>query len=276
MTITQYPNRLQSQLANMIVLETAIEQRLKELIPEMADHSVASKLLVGFHTLSSDHRQALETRLTALSGNEPPSSEMATVYAADYPLDAVKYPVSSSLQEIYTLYNQALIGYAVLGSLSSRQLDSSNIADEGTSEHLAVQHTNDYVAAIQQISRLINDVVLWELDRDGAECQCLCPSCSAGICLCSAWWRTVLRDAWIEASPIATDVGIYVQHPKKGSSATQAGLVRGDVILAVEGDKVESLSDIQSALHNCQPGAVIQLTVHRHSDELEDIALVRP
>ena len=268
--------RLLSQLANTITLEAAIEQRLKELIPEVTSHAIAGTLLSGFHTLSRYHRQALEFRLITLNGSEPPSGDTVTLYAAGNPPDAAEYPVSSSLQEIYTLYHQALIGYAVLGSLSSRQLDSSNIADEGTSEHLAVQHTNDYVAAVQRISRLINDVLLWELDRDGAECQCCCPSCSAGICLCAAWWRNVLSDAWSKVGPIENDVGICVQLPKQGSTATQAGLVRGDVILAVEGHAIESLNDVQSALRDGQPGAVIQLTVRRHSGELEEIALVSP
>jgi S1-C subfamily serine protease len=80
----------------------------------------------------------------------------------------------------------------------------------------------------------------------------------------------------LEAGPIANDVGIYVQHPKRGSAATQAGLVRGDVILAVEGGEIESLGDIQSAVRNSQPGEVIQLMVRRHSDALENIKLVYP
>jgi hypothetical protein len=276
MTMTLNQSRLLSHLANMIALEAAIELRLDELIPKVAGHEIASTLLADFRALSRDHRQALETRLTALTDRGPPSDEMATIYAADNLPDVVEYPVSSSLQEIYTLYNQALFSYGMLGSLSSRSLDSWVIADEGTSAHLALQYINDYVEAIQKISRLINDVLLWELEGDGVECQCLCPSCNTGICLCSAYWRKVLSDAWLEAGPIATDAGIYVQHPKQGSVAAAAGLVRGDVILAAEGDTIESPGDMQSAVRSSQPGEIIKLTVRRPSDELEDIVLVHP
>lgn len=268
--------RLLSQLAIMIDIEAAIEQRLDELNPAVAGHAIVSALLEGFKAMSRDHRQALENRLNTLTIGERSSSARSTIYAAGVLSQPGEYPVSSALQEIYTLHSRALIGYALLGSLASRSLDSNRIADEGTSTHLAIQHTDDYVRAIQKVSRLINDVVLWELDRDGVECQCLCPSCSAGICLCAVWWRNVLGEAWAEAGPINNDVGIYVQQPKQGSAATQAGLVRGDIILAVEGHAIESLSDVQSALRDGQPGAVIQLTVCRHSGVLEEIALVSP
>ena len=47
----------------------------------------------------------------------------------------------------------------------------------------------------------------------------------------------------------------------------------GDVILAVNGDDIESSGDIQRALRNCPPGEAIQLTVRRPSGEFEEIAL---
>lgn len=256
---------LLSHLANMIALETAIEQRLEELIPDVAGHAGTSRLIAELRTSSSDHRQALELRLASLGGYESHNSP-----------DALAFLASTALQEVYGLCSEALIGYALLGSLSSRSRDSNSIADEGTSMHLAIQHTDDYVRAIQDISRQINDVLLWELDRDGVECQCLCPSCSVGICLCAAWWRDVLSEAWSEAGPINSDIGIYIQEPKKGSAATQAGLVRGDVILTVNGDEIVSSGDIQRALRDCPPGEAIQLTVRRRSGQLEAIALVHP
>lgn len=276
MTTTLNQIRLLTQLANLVALEAAIEQRLNDLIPTTSSHAIAGALFEEFRALSRDHRRALETRLNTLKGGARPSGVQAAIYAANNSPDAAKYPVSSALLEVFTLYNQALIGYALLGSLASRELDSSCLADEGTSHHLAVRHAGEYVQALQEVSRLINDIVLLELDRDGVECQCCCLSCSAGICLCAVWWRDVLSEAWAKAGPINNGIGIYVQQPKQGSAAIQAGLARGDVILAVKGDEIESSGDIQSALRNCPPGGAIQLTVRRQSGELDEIALVQP
>lgn len=276
MTNSQNSNRLQTKLAQMKTLEVAIEQRLEELIPKVSEHAEVTALLTSFQTLSKDQRQAIETRLNALSDNEPPSSKPTAIYAAVDPPYGEEYPVSSSLQEIYTLYNQAVIGYAMLGSLSTRSLDSWVVADEGTSAHLARKHIKNYVGAIQEISRLINDIVLWELDHEGLECQCICPSCGVGVCVCSVAWKDILSNAWAEAGSIANYEGIPVQQPKQGSAATQAGLVRGDIILAVEGNKIEKIGDMQSAVRSSEPGEEIRLTIRHDSDELKDIAIVHP
>jgi hypothetical protein len=138
----------------MIALEAAIEKRIEKLIPEVSGHAEAMDLLTGFQTLSKDQRQALETRLHAIADKAPQMKDPATVFAANGLSEEGNYPVSTALQIIYTLLNQAVIGYSVLHPLSTRFLDSALIADEGTSFHLTRQHTQNYVQAIQQISRL--------------------------------------------------------------------------------------------------------------------------
>ena len=276
MTNKQNPNRLQTQLAYMIALETAIEQRLEELIPEVSDHAEATALLTGFQTLSKDQRQALETRLHAIADNALQMKDPATSFAANLLSEEGNYPVSRALQIIYTMFNQAVIGYSVLHPLSTRFLDSVLIADEGTSYHLSRQHTQNYVQAIQQITHLLHDVVIWELDQEGLECQCICPSCGVGICLCAMAGRLFLSDTWVEAGPIADDEGVYVQLPKQNSAATKAGLRRGDVILAAGGQDIKSYGDLQSTVRNAEPGEEIRLTVRRESDVIEEIAIIRP
>lgn len=277
MTGTQHFTRLQTQLAHMIALEVDIEQRLEKLIPEVSDHAEAKVLLTGFQNLSRGHRQALETRLRSISDNP---SHNEGLYAKGFVTSGLSaegnYPVSTSLQTVYTLLNQAVIGYSVLHPLATRFLDSPYVADEGTSFHLTRQHTQNYVQAIQQISRLIHDVVIWELDLEGLECQCICPSCGVGICLCALAGKSFLSHTWVEVGPIADDEGIYVQSPKKNSAAMQAGLRRGDVILAMDGQKISAFRDLQRCVDNAEPGKEIRLTVHRDSDKLEEVVIVRP
>ena len=276
MTNTQNPNRLHTQLAYMIALEAAIEQKLEELIPEVAIHAEVKALLTGFQTLSKAQRQALEIRLQTITDAAALSSGTLGILPVDKLSQEADYPVSTALQIIYSIFNQAVFGYSVLHALSTRFMDSLWVADEGTSYHLTRQHTQNYVQAIQQISGLLHDVVLWELDQEGLECQCICPSCGVGICLCALAGRSFLRDTWVEAGPIADDEGVYVQLPKQNSAATKAGLRRGNVILAVGGKEIESYGDLQRAVRNAEPGEEIRLTVRRDSGGVEEVTIVRP
>jgi C-terminal processing protease CtpA/Prc len=137
-------------------------------------------------------------------------------------------------------------------------------------------HTLNYSRAIQEIARILHDVVLWELDREDLECQCICPSCSIGVCLCAVSSRTALSDAWAEAGPFAVDKGIYIHPPRKGSAAASAGLQSGDVVVAVDGREVESYSILQTAVRERKQGQKIQLRVQRGSDEYLDLAVIPP
>ncbi|MFQ5944459.1 MAG: PDZ domain-containing protein, partial [Anaerolineales bacterium] len=120
----------------------------------------------------------------------------------------------------------------------------------------------------------LHDVVVWELDHEGLECQCICPSCGLGICLCAVSSRTILSDAWAEAGPIAVDEGVHVHPPRKGSAAANAGLRSGDVILTVDGQEIQTYSVLQTAVLKPDPGEQIQIGVRREPDELEDVGLI--
>jgi len=276
MTGTQNPDRLHSHLAHMIAIETSIEHRLDVLIPEVSAHHEVSALLTNFQVLSRTQRQALESRYQTLTGGVPASKGSTSVVSGDWLSYTADQPISTSLQDVYTLLNQAVFGYSVLHTLARRFLDSVMIAEDGTSQHLARQHTQSYIQAVQQISRMLHDVVIWELDQEGLECQCTCPSCGIGICLCALAGRSFLREAWVEAGPIADDEGVYVQLPKQDSATTKAGLRRGAVILAVGGQEIESWRDLQKAVWKSQPGKEIKLTVRLDDEVLKEVSLELP
>jgi hypothetical protein len=277
MTSSQTLNRLQTQLTQMIALEAGIEQWLEKIIPGVSNHIGTISLLENVKNLSRDHRQALETRLRYLTGNP---SNLESQNGASFPANGLSmegnYPVSASLQAVYTLLNKAIIGYAVLHPLATRFLDSQYVAKEGTSLHLTRQHTEDYVQVIQQISRLIQDVVIWELDEEECECQCGCISCRSGICLCPHAGRAFLSNVWDAAGPISTDELLYVQHPKNNSPAANAGLRKGDVILGANGTDFTSFWDIFSVLEKAKAGEEIRLLVRRAPDVVEEIVMVCP
>ena len=140
---------------------------------------------------------------------------------------------------------------------------------------MAEAHTRSYVRALHRISQILHNVVLWELDREGEVCQCTCPSCGHGICLCSQSPRKTLSDIWMEAGPISQDESVYVHLPRPGSPAAAAGLKPGDRILEADGRKLESHSVLQQVISGHSSGDSVTLRVQRVSGDIEDVVIVR-
>lgn len=274
MTIAEKTNRLQSHMADMIALEMAIDKKLGSLLPEVTSHAEVTALLTKFQSMAAEQKHALENRLQHIgneTANSPqvPKAELASRLILDE-----QYPVSGALQAAYTLFSQAIAGYAVLHPLATRFADSLVIAEEGTSYHLCRQHGQKYIEAVQKISQLIPDVILWELDQEHLECQCTCPSCGVGVCVCALAGRDFLREAWREVGPIASDEGIFVQTPRQNSAASKTGLHLGDVIIAAKDQEIESYGDLQNIIRNSEADATLRLKVHRYNDGTENVDLV--
>jgi S1-C subfamily serine protease len=63
--------------------------------------------------------------------------------------------------------------------------------------------------------------------------------------------------------------GAQVQSLLPGSPASKAGLVPGDVVVAVGGHEVTSVADLQGRLYTVPPGATVELAVQRHPGSAE-------
>ena len=275
MTSSLSPNRLHRHLADMIALEAEIERNLEALIPAVSSHAGVADLFTGFRAMTRSQRQALEARLKTISEGIPVSKGTAQLLPPGGLSPDADYPVSTALRIAYTMFQEAVIGYAALHPLATRFLDSHRIAPEGTAYHLTHQHAENYIHAIQQISNIIPDVVLWELDGEGSECQCTCPSCEAGICLCAHAGRDFISSAWAEARGDAGDEAVLVPLPKQNSPAARAGLRNGDLILGANGSEFESFWDIFTVLKDTPAGEQIRWMVRRDSEDLQEIEMSR-
>jgi len=58
--------------------------------------------------------------------------------------------------------------------------------------------------------------------------------------------------------------GCYITQVQTGSSAYKAGLAAGDILLAVDDNRVTSPSQLAAALGACEPGQSVTLTVYRN------------
>lgn len=66
------------------------------------------------------------------------------------------------------------------------------------------------------------------------------------------------------------DAGLLIARVVDDSAAAAAGVVRGDILLEVDGNKISSLAELQTALSDSEPGDSVTLTV-LHGDELRSL-----
>ncbi len=118
--------------------------------------------------------------------------------------------------------------------------------------------------------------MVFELDKEGLECRCGCPSCGLGLCVCASHGTLTLNQAWRETAPAATPGGVSVRPAVANSAAARAGLREGDVIIAVDDKEVRSIADQQAAIRKHESGDEITLRVRRGPSDPLEIKVTRP
>lgn len=201
---------------------------------------------------------ALDARLQALASG---SSDSATAPSR-------KETLTASLAGLYASLHHAALAYAVLHARAHRAFDR-NTAD------LAETHMRKCLAAAGNILRLVSHAAVAELERDGHECRCGCPSCSLGICVCARHGEETVLRALEETRSSAGVVGLEVRKPRAGSPASAAGLRQGDLIMAAEGRDIASYADLQTTVRSAAPDAPIRLQVARPPDNVFEVIISR-
>ena len=59
--------------------------------------------------------------------------------------------------------------------------------------------------------------------------------------------------------------GVYVSSVMEGTGADEAGLVRGDIITAINGEKVSSMDELKEELSYYEAGTTIEVTIMQGS-----------
>ena len=67
---------------------------------------------------------------------------------------------------------------------------------------------------------------------------------------------------------LATDTGVYVANVYADSAADEAGIKKGDIIVAFDGETVTSASDLQLAVRSKSPGDTVDVVVNRDGEEI--------
>jgi hypothetical protein len=263
-------NRLHEQLTDMIALEDYIEGFLTQQLSNLEENQAIAILLESFRDTASKQKHALINRFDVISDGVTDSD----IPTREISLTGRAIP-SSILQTVYTVLNEAIIGYTTLSIIAKRSRDSA-IIGEGNTTDIVDQHTRNYVDAVRSISNLLHDVVIGELEHDGHCCECTCACCGIGLCICATYNRETLSNAWAEAGPFADEGEVLVLQPRSGSPAATAGLQQGDFIVAADGRELASYATLYEVADGHQPGETIELKVRRANGELADITVTIP
>ena len=266
--------RLYFALTEMVVLEKRIQRTVAGFRGDASGHPAARDLLAGIEEMAYTHLGALCERLQTLGDEEGiPATTIGLGDSAEIGEFAQLHPVSKALGVAYTIVQQAMISYSTIQPIALRAADSWVIADEGTTADISRQHTQDYLSIAGQITALIHDVVVWELDSDGFVCRCTCPCCSVGICVGAISSRDILGEAWIAARPPVAEHGVELMPPRPGSAAAAAGFLPGDVIVAMDGEKIDAMPLLQRLIRDHTAGDQMEFTVRRKAGEAKVVVV---
>ena len=276
MVSAQNLNPVQLCLGDMMALERQLEALVDHLVPAVAiQPQMADACSRHLRTVRA-HRAALDARAQVIGSQMPDALTTIVPIPTPPATGSPEYAVRQALHTLYTAFNHAAVGYNVLHVVAHRAFDSQQ---PGNTADLAEAHLRDYAAAVQEINQLVSEAVVWELAQLGYECQCMCPACGLGVCLCAPHGTITLSQVWGETRPSAPASGLRVRHPRSASAAAQAGLRAGDRIVMVDEQAIASDWDVptlQGGIRKHKAGDTIRLRVQRATGALEDITLTRP
>ena len=69
--------------------------------------------------------------------------------------------------------------------------------------------------------------------------------------------------------------GIYIARVNINSAASEAGLKQGDIILTIDGNKLERMCDLRCYIYTKKPGDTVTLRIQRNNKEMEILASLK-
>jgi hypothetical protein len=268
MVMTREPetDQLKQRVAELVALEQRIEGLIDRQRRAVKDHPATAAAFERFHATSKEQRDRLMALQRELGEPRPAAgageaaSPAPGVPGAPEPEaggDAGRGTVSQALRDASLAFNDAAFGYSALHE-TAHVFDSQRYA---TTLRMAERHLRRYAAAVQEINQLIADVVAWELRQEGQFCECQCPACSLGICWCVAHTTDTINASWRDTAPAYPSSGLRVV-PNLRRPA-DLDVREGDLVIAVDGQRVASTSDVTSMVMERGPGESITFGIER-------------
>jgi hypothetical protein len=250
------------RVTELLAVESDLEVAVGPQPQAMHAYPDAAAAVERFHAMITEQRDALRSYLESRGETANPTASGVRAFVGDGPHPQA---VSDILRNDCTAFTYAAISYAMLVELALRLYDPDLRA-------LAPKHLNGYAEAAQTINQLIINAVADELAAEGLECHCVCPMCSMGACGCVSLGNAMLSAAWHVATPAEEAApGFPLQPPRSGSPLALAGIQRGDRLLEVDGQHVDSIGEIQAAIRKHPIGDDVHLLLQSGSTSTRNI-----
>jgi membrane-associated protease RseP (regulator of RpoE activity) len=261
MTVDLRLQALRGAVTELIAFESDLEARLEREREVVRAYPEALAAIERFRPTVHAQRDRLVSYLESIGG-----AEAEAAIKGDLPFDPAT-GVSGALRGICVAFNHSAISYAMLYEMALRLY-------EPALREIAPEHMEACVDAASTLYRLLPAAVAWELAQDGFHCSCICPMCGLGVCGCVAHGTQTLVEAWREAMAAESALpGFGLQPPKPESELARAGVRGGDRLLAVDGQEVRSVADIQAAIRKHALGEELRLLVQRGSKPAREIGV---
>lgn len=246
------------RLGQVRSLEAGIEASLERLSPGLRANPQALAVAERLLDLARQHQTAIEAHFGPAEPRTPEAPAMASA------------PSSTALESLARSATAVVIAYGSLYT-AARLMYRPEVCD------LAEAHAAAWTEAFHELNDALPDVLAADLRQQDLVCHCVCPACGIGACGCVRNSIETVRDVWGRPGlPDEEGLELLVP-PRPGSQLAEVGLVRGDRILAVDGDAVHATPDLQRGLRRheiddpatlrvLRGGKAVDLQVARVSD----------
>ena len=249
---------LRHAVTEVILFETDLQATLKREQQAVRGYPDAAAAIERFVPMVQAQRDRLATYVKSLG----PESASGTSSAGLTFSPAAT--VSGALRQINAAFNHGAVSYGMLYEMALRLY-------EPPLREIAPKHIKAYADAALTMNRLVPAAVAWELSRDALHCSCICPMCGLGACACVALGTQTLVAAWREVE--SPSPGFALQPPKPDSELARAGVQGGERLLAIDGQKVRALPEMQAAIRKHALGEEVRFLVQRGSEPPREVAV---
>jgi PDZ domain len=267
MTVDLRLQVIRRTVAELVAFEGEVAGRLERAQQLSSGHPDALAAIQRLRPMVQMHRDQLATYLKESGGAEP-SGEMTSPLSASRESKAL----SEALRDLSLAFHNCALGYTMLFEVALRLY-------EPRLREIAPKHLKAHADAALSTAGLLPGVVARQLAQNGLHCACLCPMCGLGACGCVDYGTQTLTRAWRDAAasrpglpwpsevPTESEPPAFVlQTPKPDSQLARAGVLGGELVLAVDGQQVRDFWEVQVAIRKHSLGDEVGLLIKRGSE----------